>query len=380
MGKGRETTEAQRSAGGTQAGPPSPRGSAFSASAWILLLAAGCASSGSSPPPPPPPRPAPAVTAPLSSAPERTSEPAVPEESAPAPAPEPAAPAAGEGEAARPAEKSPPADARSEDPPLGWVAGSPIEAEELLVEWGDVAARELWLLIDKLVASRLALAEAARLSIRLPPEAVEERFAEERKKLEEQVARSAKGRTLEQFIAQELGFEPARYLERVRRATIRQMLAERAVRSNSLAGESVALRLIVVLDEERMQEVQEKLAAGADFAEVASEFSVDDSRAQGGFVPFVVPQEGSALSSLAFQTPVGESAGPVPIADHIFLIRVEERRTPITGDWAAIEETVEASLAEHPVEDSEFLNWKLAMERRYPIDLGPLGRLLGVAR
>jgi hypothetical protein len=264
--------------------------------------------------------------------------------------------------------------------PLGWIAGKPLEAEELLLEWGDIASREMWLVLDKLVAARLALAEAERLGIRLVPEAVEQRFAAERAKLEKEIARKGKSADLEQFIARELGFEPARYLERVRRATIRQMLAERAVRAASLASESVSLRLIVVASDEGQAAVEAALASGRDFAAVARELSVDDTKEDGGFVPFVVRDPRSPLAQLAFQTAPGEVAGPLPVGEHQFWIRVEERREPLEGDWKRVEAPVEASLAAIPVENAEFLHWRVTLEGRYPIDLGPLWSLLGAAK
>src|SRR5262249_21198124 len=94
---------------------------------------------------------------------------------------------------------------KKEKPPLGWVAGQPLDPEELLVEWSDLSSRELLLVVDKLVASRLALVEASRLGVRLAPEAVEQHYADDRKRLEEQVAKSGKKRTLEEFIERELG-------------------------------------------------------------------------------------------------------------------------------------------------------------------------------
>jgi hypothetical protein len=266
---------------------------------------------------------------------------------------------------------------------LGWIAGQPLRAEELLVEWGDVSSRELFLVLDKLVATRLALAEASRLGIKLAPEEVEQRYALERERLAGEVAKkqqqTGKKRTLEEFISRELGFDPKAYLDRLRRSMIRQMLAERAVRAASLAEESVALRLIVVANAEQLAKVQEALAAKRDFAAVATELSVDDSRAQGGLVPFVVADERSPLARLAFQTKAGEVAGPLPIGDHQFLIRVEERRAPRAGDWSVIGAEVLASLQAHPVEDAEFLHWKLAMEDRYPIDMRPMMELIGAA-
>jgi len=283
------------------------------------------------------------------------------------------------------AEVPAPSPAAGEDTAvLGWIAGEPLRAEELLVEWGDVSSRELFLVLDKLVATRLALAEAARLAIKLAPEEVDQRYATERERLAGEVAKkqakTGKTRTLEEFIARELGFEPKVYLDRLRRSLIRQMLAERAVRAGSLASETVALRLIVVANAEQLAKVQEALAAKRDFAEVATELSVDDSRVQGGLVPFVVADERSPLARLAFQTKVGEVAGPLPVGDHQFLIKIEERRAPFEGDWSAVGDKVLASLARHPVEDAEFLHWKLAMEDRYPIDLRPMMELIGAAQ
>jgi len=279
-----------------------------------------------------------------------------------------------------PSPEAPQAPALPERGALGWIAGKPLAAEELLLEWGDLASREMWMVLDKVVAARLALCEAERLGIRLAPEAVEKRFAAERAKLEKEIAKSGKQADVEQFISRELGFEPARYLERVRRATVRQMLAERAVRAASLASESVALRLIVVVSDEQKGKVEAALASGRPFADVARELSVDDSKKNGGLVPFVVHDPRSPLAQLAFRTPVGEVAGPLPISDHQFWIRIEERRAPEAGDWAAIEGLVEASLAATPVENAEFVHWRLTMEGRYPIDLGPLWSLIGAAK
>ncbi|MSR61110.1 MAG: peptidylprolyl isomerase [Planctomycetes bacterium] len=264
--------------------------------------------------------------------------------------------------------------------PLGTIAGQPLEAEELLLELGDASPRGLFLVVDKLVAAHLALAEASRLGMRLDQNEVEQRYLEAKKQLEDEAARGKKPRALEEFIRRELGFEPGAYLERVRRGVIRQMLAERAVRAGSLASETLAVRLIVVLGEEQMKAVQAALAAGRDFGEVAREFSVDDSKEVGGLVPFVVREERSPLAALAFRTPVGELGGPMPISDHQFLLRVEEKRAPIEGDWATIEAKVLASLREHPVETSEFVHWKIETQARYPIDLGRLWSLVGAAR
>ena len=264
--------------------------------------------------------------------------------------------------------------------PLGSVAGVPLSAEELLLEWHQVAGREVWLVVDKLVATRLAFAEAGRLGLRLEPEAVELRVAEERRALEAEVASQRGNPSVEDFVRAELGVEPKVYFERVRSATIRQMLAERTVRAWTLGNQSADLRLIVVPPGEALERAQAALAEGRDFAEVAREYSIDDSARDGGRVPYVVRQETAPLARLAFSTPEGEVGGPIESGDHVFLIRVEELRQPLEGNWDAVGPAVEASLAEVAVADAEFVYWKLAMEKRYPIDLEPLLDLLGASR
>jgi hypothetical protein len=271
-----------------------------------------------------------------------------------------------------------PAEAQHEQARLavGSVAGSEVFAEDVLREWHRAARRELWLVVDKLVATRLARAEAARLGLRLVPEAVEARFVEERRRLEEAIQRESRGQSLEEYVREELGASPARYLEGLRSETLRQMIVERAVRSWTLASENRSVRVLVVPEGGKMAELTAELEGGADFAELARLHSVDDSAPDGGRVPHVVRQEHSPLARLVFSTEVGEIGGPVPAPGHEILVRVEEHRDPVEGLWPAVSELVESSLSGDAVTESEFLHWKLAMERRYPIEFERLQELL----
>ena len=274
------------------------------------------------------------------------------------------------------ADPAPPAEAVA-PAALGTVAGAPLRAEDLLVEWHGVAPRDVWFVVEKLVATRLTRAEAQRLKIRLAPELVELRVAEETRRVSKQVAEAGEDLSVDEFLRSRLGVEPDAYFRQMRVATIRQMLAERATRAWTLTNEWVRLRLIIVGSPAEIEEVQAQLAAGGDFAELARERSLDDTAERGGLVPFLVRQERSPLSSLAFLTEPGEVGGPIEVGEHQVLLRVEERHPALTGDWGALEETVEASLAEFPLSDAEFLHWKLTMEARYPIDIEPLEKLLG---
>jgi hypothetical protein len=336
-------------------------------------LAAGCAASEPEPAAPrvAPPRPAPSVVPSANPAAQAQGEGEEPAPADPEPATEPA-----------PAESAPQAAAAPGRSPAGWVAGKPLPYEEILEEWHRVAPREVFLVVEKLITARLALAEASRLGIRLVPEVVDAEVEAQIARFRADVAKEAPGRSIDEFVRGALGVEPARYWERIREGVIRQMLAERAVRSWALSSENATVRLIVVATEEEARAVADELQAGADFAELAAERSLDETGAEGGLIPFLVRQEQSPLARAAFASTPGEVVGPLPAAGHHFLVRVEEVRPPIGGEegsWPDLKPAVEESLRVHPVVESEFLHWKLQMERRYPVDLAPLLDLIGAA-
>ncbi len=274
--------------------------------------------------------------------------------------------------------------ALADDPPpgspqsiLGWAAGVPISIEDLLLAWHEVSTREVWLVVDKLVATRIAFAEAARLGLELDPAALDAAVGEERAELEAEAGKADGSPSVETYIQHTFGMEPALYLERMRESALRQMVAERSIRVWTLSNETRAVRVIAVSLEEEMRAIQAALAAGGDFAELAKRHSLDETAEADGFVPFLIRQEHSPLARLAFATPLGEVGGPLWISGHGFLIRVEAERAPLSGDWSALGEAVEQSLVEHPVSDAEFIHWKIQMEKSYPVELGPLKRLLG---
>lgn len=261
-------------------------------------------------------------------------------------------------------------------PVLGTIAGETITADDLLLAWHALSPRDLWLVVDKLVATRLARAEAGRLGVTLAPEVVEGAVARERERLAASVEETAPGVSVEEFVAARLGVDPARYFAGLRAATLERLVAERVARAWVLSQESRFVRLMVVREEEAPA-ILEQLEGGADLASLAREHSLDDTAAAGGAVPYLVETEGSVLAQAAFTAEGGELVGPLRADDLLLFLRVEEVRTPISGTWTQLAGPVEDSLRETPLADAEYVPWKLAMERTWPVDLRPLGDLLG---
>ncbi len=270
---------------------------------------------------------------------------------------------------------------------IGRVAGQDLTAEDLLRAWHEGAPREPWLLAERLVSARLALLEAARLGVRVDPEVEAQALALERARARTELERSAGGRSPEDFLRVELGVLPAAWWAALERRTRERLTIERVVRAWTLAQPSRAVRLLAVeepgppdggaAEGEAVLQVRRRLAAGEDFVALVRELSVDDSRERDGLVAYLVDDPRSALARVAFLTRRGAVGGPVRVLGHALFLRVEEERAPLPGDWSAVGEAVEASLAEEPLRDAEFVPWQLAARRAHPVDLGPLDKLFG---
>lgn len=108
-----------------------------------------------------------------------------------------------------------------------------------------------------------------------------------------------------------------------------QVLAERMMTAHGgpTEVEQVHARRIVVADEQKAAEVQQKLADGEPFAELAKTYSTDaGNREQGGDLGWL-PQGvmGQDFDQVAFALQAGETSDPVKAESGYYILRVEER-------------------------------------------------------
>jgi hypothetical protein len=94
-------------------------------------------------------------------------------------------------------------------------------------------------------------------------------------------------------------------------------------------------------------------------------------------VSALVESELSPLSRLAFHTEPGTVGGPLEDGDRFLLILVEELHAPRAGSWAEIGAAVEQSLAERPLDETEYRQWELFLDRVHAPDLAPFFELAG---
>jgi hypothetical protein len=277
---------------------------------------------------------------------------------------EPAAPAAADGELV-----------------VARVGDRAIDVSALLSAWMHANSREVSALLERLVTAETVEMEARRLGITLDPEEIQAGYRESVTELEADLREQRPDVTLDDWVRMELGLDPEGYRAGLRADVRRRLLGERLVRGFVMTHERASVRVIVTETRETMQEVEDALTAGREFEQLAREYSVDPSRETGGLIPPILRTQ-SKLARLAFMTGVGQVGGPIEDSDvgRWMLLRVESIEQPLEGNWDRIGPPIEASLAERPVEDAEYWQWKAEMTRRYEVDLEPFFRLVDRAR
>lgn len=258
---------------------------------------------------------------------------------------------------------------------LGTVAGSPLYASELLQAWLHRDSREVSRYLDKLVMDRLVIAESKRLGVVLDRELVQEAIAQSRQQLGDEITKAG-GSSMEEFIEVRLGLDSATYLARLESATVTDLLTERCLRAFFLENDRVAVRMIVVKEKDQADLVQAAIARGEDFAGLAQTHSIDPSNESGGVIPPVVRSQAS-ISRLAFTTEVGEVGGPLFERGRWIFLLVEERLPARSGGWEVLGPAIEASLADRPLDELEFLQWQASLTSRYEVDTTAFLRLVG---
>lgn len=262
-----------------------------------------------------------------------------------------------------------------EEPIVALVAGQPVYVSELLSQWMYLDNFRVLDQLRNLAMSRLVLAEATRLRVRIDPDSSSRAYDAAVAAIENEIKNSEIGRksptlTLDGYVDRVMGLDPIRYRERLREDALRSLLGERVTRAWMLQQEHAHIHVIVLGSEGDVELARNDLALGQSFEEVAAQRSIDPSKKDGGAITPIV-KGNTPLSKLAFETPLGAVGGPVNDAGAWLLLRVDDRPKPLEGDWSRIGAAVEDSLKKRPVEPLEVKQWHAAMLERYEVDLQP---------
>lgn len=134
-------------------------------------------------------------------------------------------------------------------------------------------------------------------------------------------------------------------------------------------AEQVKASHILVEDEATAKEIKQKLADGADFAELAKEYSTDEgSKENGGELGFF--PRGTMVTEfedVAFSLPINEISEPVKSDYGYHIIKVEEKKEAKEANFDDSKASIKETLIDEKME-SEYTTWLEEKKKDYDIE------------
>jgi foldase protein PrsA len=134
-------------------------------------------------------------------------------------------------------------------------------------------------------------------------------------------------------------------------------------------AEQVKASHILVKDEALATEIKQKLADGADFAELAKEYSTDEgSKENGGELGFFA--RGTMVTEFedaAFTLPINQISDPVKSDYGYHIIKVEEKKEAKVANYEDSKASIKETLIEQKM-DSEYSIWLEEKKKDYDIE------------
>jgi len=134
-------------------------------------------------------------------------------------------------------------------------------------------------------------------------------------------------------------------------------------------AEQVKASHILVEDEETAKEIKQKLGDGADFAELAKEYSTDEgSKENGGELGFF--PRGTMVTEfedVAFSLPINEISEPVKSDYGYHIIKVEEKKEAKEANFDDSKAAIKETLIDEKME-SEYTTWLEEKKKDYDIE------------
>jgi foldase protein PrsA len=134
-------------------------------------------------------------------------------------------------------------------------------------------------------------------------------------------------------------------------------------------AEQIKASHILIEDESTAKEIKQKLADGADFAELAKEYSTDEaSKENGGELGFF--PRGTMVTEfedVAFSLPINEISEPVKSDYGYHIIKVEEKKDAKEANFDDSKAAIKETLIDEKME-SEYTTWLEDKKKDYDIE------------
>lgn len=227
---------------------------------------------------------------------------------------------------------------------------------ERLLETDPARARDL---TDMLVLDALVAQQAERFAIRVDPATIDTMVQEEEERLRKQVEKELSTRvSFELYVARQMGMRVEEYRRWLRLSLARKVYREYVARYLGMREDRVQVRYVVSADRKVLEEVSQKVQAGADFATLALRHSEDETRSDGGLLPPFGRGFEHPVAKKAFELEPGQLS---PILEYTaggatrhYLVYCVRRMPARVVEFAAVREELDRDMRARPLSAFEF--------------------------
>jgi parvulin-like peptidyl-prolyl isomerase len=226
--------------------------------------------------------------------------------------------------------------------------------------------------VDLLVFDVLVARHAQEHGITVKPERVEELATAEEQDLNKQVqSEFGTSMSVADYVWRIFGMRLPDWRASLRLRTAQRLYQGYVIRYLGLREDRVQVRYIVHKDKKVVDEIYDKVRAGADFATLALRWSEDNYRRDGGLLPSFGRGFPHPVAETAFALQKGEVSKPfsahVGDVERWFVVFCLDRVVGRTVSFEQVRDEIDRELQNHPVAPIEMsaytLRWRAAFEK-----------------
>jgi len=223
---------------------------------------------------------------------------------------------------------------------------------------------------DLLVFDVLVARHAQEHGITVAAERIDELAAAEEQQLKKQV-QAELGGSLDEYVWRIFGMRLPDWQAALRLRTAQRLYQGYVIRYLGLREDRVQVRYVVNKDRKVVDEVAEKVRAGADFATLALRWSEDSFRRDGGLLPWFGRGFPHPAAEAAFALQKGEVGKPFAVRskdeERWYVVFCLDRTAGRTVPFAQVRDEIDRDLQARPLAPIETnaytLRWRTALER-----------------
>lgn len=260
------------------------------------------------------------------------------------------------------------------DPVLAVVDGEEIRAEDVLPFLFLTRTEQVFGALEQAVRRKLVARDAERFGVTVSRATLAANVTEVLKAQDDDFRLQAgPDQSFETYIRERYGTDPDVYRRCVEAQVLDELMLARVIRYEARQQERLEVRILVVDDVLTAREVIEQLAAGANFAALAKQHSLDRSAARGGLFPPVgidCPHPLLLGAADLAEKEIAEISTIERGETRLYRVLKLERRLPADlRPYPSQAAEIEAELENRALDPFEAIEWDRRVRARHAIEV-----------